>query len=174
MGSELIVILLLVIIIAIPIAVWMFLKKISLADQMQKNNEDLHALENSLSLMIQEIQDSVQKALSDMEEAADKLGSMIDKADNRLRQLEYYYEYGDELRPITQPRQDDVPVQPSAQNQSQKHKEVYELNRKGWSAAQIAKHTGMSKDEVQLIVNLMNITAPEEKTQFQLPKHPLR
>lgn len=170
MGFELIAILLSIVLFAIPLLAWVLLRRISAADKMQKNTEEMRSLENSLSLMIKELQDSVQKALADMEEAADSLGKTIDKADDRLRQLEYYYEYGDELKPLvqSQPQQQEpsMPEQPSVNVQASaphsghmlKHKEVHELSRKGWSAAQIAKHTGMSTDEVQLIVNLMEIS----------------
>ena len=150
------------------------MRRISSSDRTQNKKEELHAIENSISLMVQEIQDSVDKALVDMEKAATKLSRMIETADDRIRQLEYYYEYGDELKPLTQPSEPNVasPVQPSLASQPKshalKHREVHELSRKGWSATQIARQTGMSSDEVQLIVNLMEIStmSSQETTGF--------
>ena len=181
MGFELIVALLSITLIGIPVLAWATLKRISAADRMRKNNEELHSLENSLSLMIKELQDSVKKALEDMEESADRLNQTIDKADDRIRELQYYYEYGDELRPIVQPRQPEIAQAPTPQatavhapqGQAIKHKEVHELSRRGWSAAQIAKHTGMSADEVQLIINLMEISTMDILSQPRQPRQPM-
>jgi hypothetical protein len=158
MGLELITTALLTALIAIPVLAWMILRRISSADRSQDKAEELRSLENSLSLMIKELQESVQKAMLDMEEAADRLNQRIEEADDRIRQLQYYYEYGEELRPLTQPRQSNTTLPANPQAHILKHKEVHELSRKGWSAAQIARHTGMSTDEVQLIVNLMEIS----------------
>jgi len=173
MGYELIVILLSIALITIPALAWLGLKKISSADKTQKNNEDLYSLENSLSFMIKELQESVNKALGDMDEAADRLNRMIETADDRIRQLQYYYEFGEELKPLVQPQQGEVVITRSTQGHALKHKEVHELSRKGWSAAQIAKHTGMSADEVQLIVNLMEISTMGVQTQPQQPRNPM-
>ncbi|MCL6472905.1 MAG: hypothetical protein K6T91_08870 [Firmicutes bacterium] len=175
MGFEPIVIVLSVALLSIPVLTWVILRKISAADKARESKEELRSLENSLSLLIKELQDSVQKALADMENSADRLSAMIEKADDRIRQLQYYYEYGEELRPLVtpQPRQNESPIIGSSIEQSHvvKHKEVHELSRKGWSPVQIAKHTGMSADEVQLIVNLMEISTmdaqlrPQQETQ---------
>ncbi|MDI6716931.1 MAG: hypothetical protein QME63_08310 [Actinomycetota bacterium] len=173
MGSQLIVLLLSATLISIPILAWVILRKISAADRAQKQREELHSLENSLSLMIKEIQESVQKALADMNNAATKLDQMIEAADDRIRQLQYYYEYGDELKPIVEPQKKDEPAQPSTsstQSQSLRHKEVHELSRKGWSVAQIARHAGMSADEVQLIINLMEINTIGGQAPPQQPR----
>jgi hypothetical protein len=164
LGFELTVALLCILLVAIPISAWVALRRISATGQMQNNKEELHAIENSISLMVKEIQDSVEKALGDMEEAAGKLNRMIETADDRIRQLDYYYEYGDELKPLLQTDQPAITSQahsaapPQPQSNAIKHREVYELSRKGWGATQIARHTGMSSDEVQLIVNLMEIS----------------
>lgn len=173
LGFELTVALLCILLITLPIAAWAALRRISAGDQIQNKKEELHAIENSISLMIREIQDSVEGALDNMEKAAEKLNQMIDKADDRIRQLEYYYEYGDELKPLVQPNHAVMTSQaqtvetPHIQSHALKHKEVHELSRKGWSSSQIARHTGMSSDEVQLIVNLMEISTVEP----QKPPH---
>lgn len=204
MGFELVAILLSLALFGIPLLAWIILRRITAADKMQKNSEELQALENSLSLMIKELQDSVQKALSDMEESADNLNQAIEKADDRLRQLQYYLEFGDELKPLikaidetAEPDEGDkeppqasesamlkeplakegsiaqarraIEAERARARQASKHKEVHELSCKGWSAAQIARHTGMSTDEVQLIVNLMEIGALESRVEPSAP-----
>jgi hypothetical protein len=133
--------------------------------------------------MVTEIQNSVEKALDDMDEAAKKLNAMIETADDRIRQLEYYYEYGDELKPLIQvsntvPEPAGTPIseqQPSVSIKSHalKHREVHELSRKGWSAPQIARHTGMSSDEVQLIINLMEISTVGPQNSLGLSRQPM-
>lgn len=173
LGFELTIILLSIALITIPSLAWIALKKISSADKAQGNNEELRSLENSLSFMIKELQESVEKALADMDTSADKLNKMIETADDRIRQLQYYYEFGEELKPLVQPRQNEVVTVPSPQGHMLKHKEVHELSRKGWSAAQIAKHTGMSADEVQLIVNLMEISTMSMQSQPHQSQQPM-
>jgi len=175
MGFEITVALLSVTLIGLPITAWIILRKIATADKQQKKKDEIRALENSLSLMIKELEDSVKKALDSMEDAAANLNQAIEQADDRVRQLQYYYEYGEELKPLVEPKynaseipnqvnQVDQAIQPSAQGHALRHKEVHELSRKGWSAAQIAKHTGMSADEVQLIVNLMEISTMDAQS----------
>jgi len=178
MGFEITVALLSVTLIGLPITAWIILRKIATADKQQKRKDEIRALENSLSLMIKELEDSVKKALDSMEDAAGSLNQMIEQADDRIRQLQYYYEYGDELKPLVQPHYSVLETpnqvdqvdqvsqvsQPSEQSHALRHKEVHELSRKGWSAAQIAKHTGMSADEVQLIVNLMEISTMDAQS----------
>ncbi|HEY3374503.1 MAG TPA: hypothetical protein VGK02_05515 [Candidatus Aquicultor sp.] len=183
MGFEFVAVFLTIAVFGIPFLAWTFLRRLSNEDKQLQNAEELKALENSLSLMIKELQDSVDKALGDMGEAADGLNQIIEKADDRLRQLEYYYEYGDELRPLVQPVQPQVSqtAQTSQPTEHQapavepglRHREVHELSRKGWSATQIAKHTGMSADEVQLIINLMEISTmgSNRELQPQQPRH---
>ena len=153
-----IVVILLVALTVLPLAAWLALRKLSSVDKAQKQHEEMRSLENSLSFMIKELQVSVTRAMSDMDNAANKLNEMIEAADDRLRQLQYYYEYGEELQPLVVQEPASTTVAPPPKSHALKHKEVYELSRKGWSSAQIAKHTGMSADEVQLIVNLMEIS----------------
>lgn len=173
MGFELTIVLLTIASIAIPALAWMVSRKISAINRMKRSNEELHSLENSLSFVIKELQESIEKALIDMDKAAGRLSRMIDEADDRIRQLQYYYEYGEELKPLVQPQQGEATIAPSPQAPALKHKEVHELSRKGWSAAQIAKHTGMSADEVQLIVNLMEISTMGVQSQSQQPRQPM-
>jgi hypothetical protein len=182
-GFELVVALLCIAVVALPVFLWVGLRRIAKADQFSNKKEELHAIENSISLMVKEIQDSVDKALEDMDEAAKKLNSMIETADDRIRQLEYYYEYGDELKPLIQanntvPATTGAPIseqQPSVSTKSHalKHREVHELSRKGWSAPQIARHTGMSSDEVQLIINLMEISTVGSQSSLGLSRQPM-
>jgi len=153
-----IVVILLLALIVLPVAAWIALRKLSSVDKAQKQHEEMRSLENSLSFMIKELQVSVTRAMSDMDNAATRLNEMIESADDRLRQLQYYYEYGEELQPLIVQETGNPTVAPPPKSHSLKHKEVYELSRKGWSSAQIAKHSGMSADEVQLIVNLMEIS----------------
>lgn len=184
MGFEITVALLSVTLIGLPIAAWIILRKIAMADKQQKKKDEIRALENSLSLMIKELEDSVKKALDSMEDAAGNLNQMIEQADDRIRQLQYYYEYGDELKPLVQPQYNALETpsqvdqvsqvsQPSEQGHALRHKEVHELSRKGWSAAQIAKHTGMSADEVQLIVNLMEISTMDAQSMPHQMRQPM-
>jgi uncharacterized protein YoxC len=147
--------------------------KIAAISKAKRSNEELKCLENSLGFTIRTLQDSVNKALTDMDTAADKLNRMIEVADDRLRQLQYYYEYGEELRPLVQPLQKEAATSPSPQVHALRHKEVHELSRKGWSAMQIAKHTGMSTDEVQLVINLMEISTMESQEQSPQPRQPV-
>lgn len=167
MGFQILAALFLIMLITAPILAWVFLKRISSTDSLHSSTEELRSLENSLSLMIKEVQESVQKALDDMDKAADKLNQMIEAADDRLRQFEYYYEYGDELKPIVQIQQNDTSPSQVTQEQVSRHKEVHELSRKGWGLTQIARHTGMSTDEIQLIINLMEINTAVNQVQSQ-------
>jgi DNA repair exonuclease SbcCD ATPase subunit len=169
----LIVIILTTALIVLPVAAWIALRKLSSVDKVQQQNEELHSLENSLSFMIKELQESVKFALSDMDEAAAKLNEMIELADDRLRQLQYYYEYGEELKPLVEQGPGEPAATPPPKNHALKHREVYELSRKGWSVAQIARHTGMSADEVQLIVNLMEISTLGPHFPTQQTRNPL-
>ncbi len=179
MGFEPIIIVLAVALISIPMLTWIILRRISATDKIKDSKEELRSLENSLSLLIKELQDSVQKALGDMETSADRLSRMIEDADDRVRQLQYYYEYGEELRPIVssqpqpQPTASSAAATPVETNHAIKHKEVHELSRKGWSAVQIAKHTGMSTDEVQLIINLMEISTMDMQSRPPQTRQPM-
>lgn len=177
MGFELIVAVLAFALISIPILAWIVLRRISAADKIKDSKEELRSLENSLSMLIKELQDSVQKALGDMETSADKLSEMIESADDRIRQLQYYYEYGEELRPLVSPQLQPTAISATATpvktNSAIRHKEVHDLSRKGWSSAQIAKHTGMSTDEVQLIINLMEISSMDAHSQPQQTRQPM-
>jgi hypothetical protein len=182
-GFELTVVLLCIVLVALPVFAWVALRRIARADQFSNKKEELHAIENSISLMVKEIQDSVEKALEDMDEAGKKLNAMIETADDRIRQLEYYYEYGDELKPLIQtsntvPAATEMPASDlqasvSVKSHALKHREVHELSRKGWSAPQIARHTGMSSDEVQLIINLMEISTVSPQNSLGLSRQPM-
>jgi len=142
---------LLAILVTLPYFIIKGFKKASISEQEIKKHEELKELENSLSHLLAELQETSEKSLKDAETAISRLDLALKKAEEKIEKLDSSQ---------TEEKTNECKIKTAVINKTvkqirtPKHLKVHHLANQGLSINEIAQRLEAGIGEVELILNL--------------------